>query len=248
MLGTLIVTGASRGIGASIARLAAAKGYAVCVNSNVSMDAAQRVAADIVAAGGKAIAVQADVGDESQVHQLFTEVDRALGPVTALVNNAGITGPAGLLESIDGATLARVWQVNLTGSFLCAQQAVRRMSPRHGGSGGAIVNLSSTAARMGGGGAMIHYAASKAAIDAFTRGLAAEVGPDHIRVNAVRPGLIATTIRAAFGGDAFDEQMIPHVPLRRIGTPEEVATAVLWLLSPDAAYVTGEIMEIAGGL
>lgn len=248
MSGVLVVTGSSRGIGAAVARAAAQRGYAVCVNSTSSFEDAERVAADIAAGGGKAVAVRADVGDEGEVSALFAAVDRQLGPVTALVNNAGVTGPVGTIEALDAATLSRVWQVNLTGSFLCAREAVRRMSTKNGGKGGGIVNLSSVAARMGGGGAMIHYAASKAAIDAFTRGLAAEVGPDGIRVNAVRPGLIATTIRQPFGGDAFDQQMIPHVPLRRIGAPEEVAAAILWLLSPESAYVTGEIMEIAGGM
>jgi len=243
----MIVTGGSRGIGAAIARLAGRRGYHVCVNYHRSEAEAGRVADDIAATGGRAITVQADTSSEADVLRLFRQVDRELGPVTALVNNAGIPGPQGRVESLALADLLGVLGVNVVGCFLCAREAVRRMSTARGGPGGAIVNVSSRAAVLGGAGEWVHYAASKAALDALTIGLAREVGAEGIRVNAVRPGLIDTEIHAASGGGDRLSRLLGNVPLGRIGTPEEVATAVLWLLSDEARYTSGSILDIAGG-
>jgi NAD(P)-dependent dehydrogenase (short-subunit alcohol dehydrogenase family) len=247
MSGVLIVTGAGRGIGAATARLAAARGYAVCVNYARSRESAEGVVAAIKLAGGRAVAVQADVGVESEVARLFESVDRELGIVTALVNNAGVIDKQARLADIDAARIARMFKTNVTGPFLCAREAVRRMSTRQGGAGGAIVNVSSAASRIGGGGEYLDYAASKGAIDTFTLGLAKEVAAEGIRVNAVRPGIIYTEIHAAGGEPGRVDRMKSFVPLGRGGQPEEVAAAILWLLSDEASYITGTIVDVAGG-
>ena len=243
----LVVTGASRGIGAAVARLGAAAGYAVCVNYCRDRTAAECVVADIAQAGGRALAVQADVAVESDVIALFRAVDAGLGPVQALVNNAGILARQSRVEAMDAARLERILAVNVTGSFLCAREAVRRMSTRHGGSGGAIVNLSSRAACLGAAGEYVDYAAAKAAVDAFTLGLAREVAAEGIRVNAVRPGVIHTDIHASGGEPDRVERVREGVPMKRGGQPEEVAHAVLWLLSGEASYTTGAILDVSGG-
>jgi NAD(P)-dependent dehydrogenase (short-subunit alcohol dehydrogenase family) len=244
--GTLIVTGGGRGIGAATARLAAQRGYAVCVNYLRDAQAAAKVVADIEAAGGRAIAVQADVASESDVVKLF---DRAaqLGPVAALVNNAGILELQGRLDEMSAERLARVFATNVTGSFLCAREAVRRMSTRHGGSGGAIVNVSSMAARLGAPGEYVDYAASKGAIDTLTIGLAREVAAEGIRVNAVRPGVIRTDIHANGGEPGRVDRVKSAIPMKRGGEPEEVARAILWLLSEESSYSTGTFIDVSGG-
>jgi NAD(P)-dependent dehydrogenase (short-subunit alcohol dehydrogenase family) len=247
MSGVLIVTGAGRGIGAATARLAAARGYAVCVNYARSRESAESVVAAIKDAGGRAVAMQADVGVESQVARMFESVDRELGTVTALVNNAGVIDKQARLGDIDAARIARMFATNVTGPFLCAREAVRRMSTRLGGAGGAIVNVSSAASRIGGAGEYLDYAASKGAIDTFTMGLAKEVAAEGIRVNAVRPGIIYTEIHAAGGEPGRVDRMKSFVPLGRGGQPEEVAAAILWLLSDEASYITGTILDVAGG-
>jgi NAD(P)-dependent dehydrogenase (short-subunit alcohol dehydrogenase family) len=246
-LGTLIVTGGGRGIGAAIARLAARHGYAVAVNYVANEDAASGVVREIELHGGKARAIQADVSKEKEVHRLFETAQRALGPVIALVNNAGITGGFSRLEDIEARTFEGVLSVNVTGATLCAREAVRRMSTSHGGAGGVIVNISSRAAQLGSAGEWIHYAMTKGAIDTLTIGLAREVARDGIRVNAVAPGLVETEIHSAAGDPARPERMAAGIPLGRAGKPEEVAEAVLWLLSPAAAYVTGTILPVSGG-
>ncbi len=243
-----VVTGASRGIGEATARLAAARGYAVCVNYCADAAGAAAVVADIERGGGTAIAVRADVASEADVDALFARVDRALGLPAALVNNAGILGRPGPIDTADAATIRRLFDVNVLGTMLCARAAARRMSTRRGGAGGVIVNVSSIAARVGAAGPWLPYAASKGAIDTFTAGLAKELAPDGIRVNAVSPGLIKTRIRADAGADpAIDDAIVAQVPLQRIGTPEECAAAILWLLSDEAAYVTGAVLPVTGG-
>ncbi|GHO57364.1 SDR family oxidoreductase [Ktedonobacter robiniae] len=246
-LGSIIVTGASRGIGAAIARLAGAHGYPVAVNFTSDEVAAQEVVSHIVAAGGRAIAVQGDVAREEDVMHLFERAERELGPLQGLVNNAGITGGLARVEEISTEVLTRVLAVNVVGTILCAREAVRRMSLRHGGTGGAIVNISSLAARRGGAGEWVHYAASKGAIDSFTIGLAREVANEGIRVNAVAPGLIETDIHATSGAPDRPERLAPTVPMQRAGTANEIAEGVLWLLSSAASYTTGTILEIGGG-
>lgn len=244
---TLIVTGGSRGIGAATAELAARRGYAVCVNYRRREDAARGLVDRIRAGGGTAVAIGADVSVESEVTALFQRVDRELGPLTALVNNAGILEPQCRLEDLQADRLSRVFSTNVIGSFLCAREAVRRMSTRHGGSGGAIVNVSSVAARLGAAGEYVDYAASKGALDTMTVGLAAEVAGEGIRVNGVRPGFIYTDIHADGGEPGRVDRVKAHLPLRRGGRPEEVACAILWLLSDEASYTTGSTLEVAGG-
>jgi NAD(P)-dependent dehydrogenase (short-subunit alcohol dehydrogenase family) len=239
----LIVTGASRGIGAAVARLAAARGYPVAVNFSRDRQGAEALAREL----GRAIAIQADVGDHAQVRQLFEAAELELGPVRALVNNAGVTGGFARVDSIDAAAVQETLRVNVIGTMLCSCEAVRRMSTRHGGSGGSIVNISSLAARTGGAGEWVHYAASKGAIDTFTIGLAREVAGEGIRVNAVAPGLIDTGLHAAAGEPGRLNRLAPSIPMGRHGTAEEVAEAVLWLLSDGASYVTGTILEAGGG-
>ncbi len=248
MPGVLLITGAGRGIGAATALAAARAGYAVGVNYQRDAAAAAGVVAQIQTAGGQALAVQADVADPDAVARLFDQVEQALGPLTALVNNAGTTGRITRFESLDLATLRRTIDVNLIGSMLCAKEAVRRFSSAHGGQGGAIVNLSSVAALTGSPGEYVHYAATKAAIEAFTRGLAREVASERIRVNAVAPGTVQTDIHAAGGDPERPARVAARIPLGRVGAPEEIAAAILWLLSDAAAYVTGSILTIAGGL
>ena len=247
MSGIVVVTGASRGIGAATARLAGGRGHAVCVNYVHARDEAETVARHIREAGGRAIAVGADTSVEADVERMFADVDDAFGAVTALVNNAGITGGFRRVEDVDAELLERVLAVNVTGCFLCAREAVRRMSTKRGGKGGVIVNVSSTASWLGGGGEWVHYAASKGAIDTFTVGLAREVAGEGIRVNAVNPGLIATGLHAAAGAPERIERLASAVPLGRGGTPDEVAEAILWLISDAASFVTGARLPVSGG-
>ena len=243
----MLVTGGGRGIGAAICRMAAAEGYAVCVNYRRDARAAEALAGEIVAGGGRAIAVAADVAVESDVQRLFETVDSELGRLSALVNNAGILEKQTRLEDIDAARLARVFATNVTGSFLCAREAVRRMSTRRGGAGGVIVSVSSIAARLGGAGEYVDYAASKGAVDTMTIGLAKEVVEEGIRVNAVRPGVIYTEIHASGGEPGRVDRVKDAVPMKRGGQPEEVARAVLWLCSDAASYTTGSFLEVSGG-
>lgn len=242
-----LITGASQGIGAATARLLAKTGYLVAINYRSQKDAAMRVADELNAGGVKAITIQADVGRETAVLGMFETVDRELGPIHALVNNAGITGGYARVEDVSVQQIEEVFRINVTGAVLCAREAVRRMSTKRGGQGGSIVNISSIAAKLGSPGEYVHYAASKAAIDALTVGLAKEVATDGIRVNAVAPGLIETGIHAANGDPGRLERLRPTIPMQRPGTPEEVAEAVSWLLSDAASYVTGSILAIGGG-
>jgi NAD(P)-dependent dehydrogenase (short-subunit alcohol dehydrogenase family) len=243
----LIVTGGSRGIGAATARLGAQRGYAVCVNYVSNRKAADEVVAEIERGGGKAIAVAADVSSEPDVVRMFETVDKSLGRVTALVNNAGTLEKQMRLEQMDAARLARMFAVNVTGCFLCAREAVRRMSTRHGGKGGAIVNVSSGAARLGSPGEYVDYAACKGAIETMTIGLAREVADEGIRVNAVRPGHIYTEIHALGGEPGRVDRVKASVPMKRGGQPEEPARAILWLLSDEASFSTGTFIDVTGG-
>jgi NAD(P)-dependent dehydrogenase (short-subunit alcohol dehydrogenase family) len=243
----MIVTGGGRGIGAATARLGAQRGYAVAVNYERNRDAAESLAREIEKSGGKAIAVQANVAAEADILRLFETVDRSLGRVSALVNNAGIVDRGTRVEQMSAARIARMFAINVTGSFLCAREAVKRMSTRNGGGGGAIVNVSSIASRLGGAGEYVDYAASKGAIDTFTVGLAKEVGPEGIRVNAVRPGIFRTDIHLASGDPARVERIGPSAPLQRPGEAEEVAHAIVWLLSDEASYMTGALVDVTGG-
>jgi NAD(P)-dependent dehydrogenase (short-subunit alcohol dehydrogenase family) len=245
--GVVLVTGGGRGIGAATARLAAKRGYAVCVNFTSAAGPAEALAAEIVKAGGRAFAHRADVAREDEVETLFAAVDRELGPVTALVNNAGLTGQISRLDAAEPVKLRRVVEVNVLGVLFCARAAVKRMSTRNGGAGGAIVNISSAASFLGSPGEYVWYAASKGAVDSFTIGLAKEVAGEGIRVNAVAPGMIATEIHAS-GGDAGRlERIGKTVPIGRYGEAEEIAEPVLWLMSEEARYITGEILRVTGG-
>jgi NAD(P)-dependent dehydrogenase (short-subunit alcohol dehydrogenase family) len=243
----VIITGGSRGIGRAAALAAAAAGYDVAVSYRQDRRAADDVAGQVRTLGRRALAVKADSADEADVVRLFAEAERELGAIVALVNNAGIVGRSGRLEDMTAAEVARVLAVNVVGCFTAAREAVKRMSTRHGGAGGAIVNVSSAAARLGSPGEFVHYAASKGAIDTFTIGLAREVADEGIRVNAVRPGMIDTEIHASSGTPERVARIIPSVPMKRIGTPEEVAQTILWLLSDSASYVTGAIVDVSGG-
>jgi NAD(P)-dependent dehydrogenase (short-subunit alcohol dehydrogenase family) len=243
----VLITGGSRGIGAATALLAAQKGYAVAVNYTANSLAADEVVRQIRASGGTAITVQADVGVEAQVMAMFEKVDAKLGPINALVNNAGVVDVACRVDEMSVARLRRMFDINVLGSFVCAREAVKRMSTKHGGAGGSIVNVSSVAARLGGPGQYVDYAASKGAIDTFTVGLAKEVALEGIRVNAVRPGIIDTDIHASGGQPDRASQMAPQVPMQRPGTAHEVAQAIVWLMSDDASYTTGSMVDVAGG-
>ncbi|MEO3428136.1 SDR family oxidoreductase [Pelagibius sp. CAU 1746] len=247
MAETLLVTGGGRGIGAAVARLGAAAGYAVCVNYRSDAAAAEAVVEEIESAGGRAVALQADVARQEEVERLFAAVDAALPPLGALVNNAGITGRAGKLEEASAQTLRDVIELNVLGVMWCCQAAVRRMARRHGGRGGAIVNISSGAATLGSADTFVWYAASKAAVDTLTLGLAQENARDGLRVNAVAPGLIRTELHADSGLPDRLETLPPQTPMGRPGEPEEIAEAVLWLLSGKASFTNGAVLRVTGG-
>ncbi len=244
---TVIVTGGSRGIGAAACRLLAERGHAVAVNYTRDAGAAEALVASIRAQGGQALAVQADVADAAQVAALFARVDRELPPLSGLVNNAGVVDLPARVDEMDAARLQRMFAINVFGSFFCAREAVRRLSTKHGGRGGAIVNISSAAARLGSPAQYVDYAAAKGAIDTFTVGLAREVATEGVRVNAIRPGIIETDIHASGGLPERAKQMAPMVPMQRAGSPEEVAQAIVWLLSDAASYSTGAILDVSGG-
>jgi NAD(P)-dependent dehydrogenase (short-subunit alcohol dehydrogenase family) len=245
--GTLIVTGASRGIGAAIATLAGERGWAVAVNYCSGESEAKQVVEKINSRGGRALAVPGDIALERDIVHMFETAERELGPVKGLVNNAGITGGFARVEDVTAAAIDRTFAVNVRGAILCCREAVRRMSTKHGGSGGAIVNISSRAAQTGSAGEWVHYAASKGAIDSFTVGLAREVATESVRVNAVAPGLVDTGLHAANGEPERLERLKGTIPMHRAGTPHEIAEAVLWLLSPEASYTTGAILAVGGG-
>lgn len=243
----LLITGGSRGIGAATALLAAQRGYAVAVNYTANSLAADEVVRQIRAAGGQAITVQADVAQEAQVVAMFEKVDAKLGRLTALVNNAGVVDVAQRVDEQSLARWRRMFEINVFGSLLCAREAVRRMSTRHGGTGGAIVNVSSVAATLGAAGQYVDYAAAKGAIDVFTLGLAREVAAEGVRVNAVRPGIIDTEIHASGGQPDRAQRLAGQIPMQRPGTAQEVANAIVWLLSAEAGYATGSILDVTGG-
>jgi NAD(P)-dependent dehydrogenase (short-subunit alcohol dehydrogenase family) len=247
MTGTIIVTGSGRGIGAATALLAGQKGYAVCVNYTKRSEQAEQVVAAIRNGGGKAIAVQADVSDEAAIKHLFDTAISELGPLVALVNNAGITGLLGRLVDTNPQSLRRVVDINLIGTMLCSREAIHRMSTAYGGKGGGIVNISSRAIYSGGANTYVHYAASKAAVENFTLGLAREVANEGIRVNCVCPGVIETEIHASAGDPQRLQRLASDIPMQRVGKPEEIAEAVLWLLSEQASYCTGSVLMVSGG-
>ncbi|WP_312928462.1 SDR family oxidoreductase [Stutzerimonas nitrititolerans] len=243
----MLITGASRGIGAATARLAAAEGYALCLNFHHRADAAQQLLEELKSTGTQAIAVAADVADETQVARLFAAIDEQFGRLDVLVNNAGMLERQMRLDEMDAARLMRVFAVNVTGSFLCAREAVKRMSTRYGGQGGSIVNVSSIAAKLGAPNEYIDYAAAKGAIDSMTLGLAKEVAAEDIRVNAVRPGVIRTEIHASGGEPGRVERVKASVPMGRGGEAEEVAEAILWLAGEKASYTSGALLDVSGG-
>jgi NAD(P)-dependent dehydrogenase (short-subunit alcohol dehydrogenase family) len=242
-----IVTGGSRGIGAAIAKLLGSNGYSVAITYASDQTAAKNVLDHLTGIGSRAAGIQADVSQEADVLRIFEIAQRELGPIRALVNNAAITGGKARVDEIDAAKLTQMLAVNVAGTMLCSREAVRRMSTRRGGSGGAIVNISSLAARTGSAGEWVHYAASKGAVNTFTIGLAREVANEGIRVNAVAPGLVDTELHAANGEPGRIARLNPTTPMQRAGTPEEIGQGVLWLLSDAASYVTGTILEIGGG-
>ncbi len=241
----MLITGAARGIGAAVAR-AAAPTYDVVVNFVASTEAAEAVAADVRAAGAEALVHRADVGIESEVVQMFAAIDQRFGRLDVLVNNAGIAGGYGRLQSVTANSLATLWAVNITGAFICAREAIARMSTESGGRGGSIINISSKAAVIGGAEEWVHYAASKGAIDTMTAGLSKEVATEGIRVNSIRPGLIESDFHLHATPGRVD-RMAPVIPMRRAGTADEVAAAVLWLASAQASYVTGAFLDVSGG-
>lgn len=243
----LLITGGSRGIGAATAEIAGSSGYATCVNFLKNKYAANQVVDKIIAQGGRAIAVRADISKEQEVVELFRSVDKNLGNITALVNNAGILETQMRIEDMDARRLNRVFSTNITGSILCAREAIKRMSLKNGGNGGKIVNISSAASRLGSPGEYVDYAASKGAIDTFTKGLSIEVAEDGIHVNAVRPGFIDTDIHTSGGEPRRLERIKDSIPLKRGGRPEEVAKAIMWLLSDESSYTTGSLLEVSGG-
>ncbi|WP_409184251.1 SDR family oxidoreductase [Amycolatopsis sp. VS8301801F10] len=246
-MGVLVVTGGSRGIGAAICELAGSRGYDVVVNYSGDPAPAEEVAERVRSHGAQALAYRADVSDEQQVSELFSAAAE-LGPLVGLVNNAGITGNTpGRLDEQSVETVRRVLDINVTGVFLCCREAVRRLSTRYGGSGGAIVNVSSTASRNGSSGEWVHYAASKAAVNTLSLGLSREVADEGIRVNVVSPGLVETGLHAAAGMPDRIDRLRPGIPLGRAGQPEEIAAAVLWLLSPEASFTVGAVLEVGGG-
>jgi NAD(P)-dependent dehydrogenase (short-subunit alcohol dehydrogenase family) len=247
MAKVMIISGGSRGIGRATALLAARRGYDVAVCYARDAASANHVVDQIAALGRKARSFACDVSRAGDVVRLFRNVDAELGPVNVLVNNAGIIDAQARVDEMSEERIARMFAINVTGSFLCAKEAIRRMSTRHGGTGGAIVNVSSAASRIGSPGLFVDYAASKAAIDTFTIGLGKEVAAEGIRVNAVRPGLIQTEIHASNGDPDRPERLRPTIPMERIGTPEEVANAILWLASDEASYIAGAILDVSGG-
>ena len=244
---TVLITGASRGIGAATARLAAQSGYAVAVNYARNSLAADEVVRDIRAGGGTAVAIQADVAVESEVVAMFAKVDARFGPLHALVNNAGVVDVACRVDAMEWHRLQRIFATNVLGAFVCAREAVRRMSTRYAGQGGCIVNVSSVAARLGGAGQYVDYAASKGAIETLTVGLARELAAEGIRVNGVSPGIIDTDIHASGGQPDRVQRMAPTLPMQRAGTAQEVAQAIVWLLSDASSYTTGAILDVTGG-
>ena len=247
MNSTLLITGGSRGIGAATALLAASRGWDVAINYTRDATAAEAVADRVRAAGRRAWVIQADVAVDAEVVAMFATLDREWGPLGGLVNNAGVVDVAARVDAMGAARLQRMFAVNVLGTMACAREAVRRMSTAHGGTGGVIVNLSSAAARLGSPGQYVDYAAAKGAVDVFTLGLAREVAGEGIRVNAVRPGIIATDIHASGGQPGRVAQIGPQVPMQRAGTADEVAQAIVWLLSADSSYTTGSVLDVTGG-
>ncbi|HXQ52791.1 MAG TPA: SDR family oxidoreductase [Stellaceae bacterium] len=243
MTQALVITGGGRGIGARVALAAARQGCHMALGYQQNRARAEAVVAEVARAGGRAVAIPMELAEEASIVRFFEMIDRELGPIDGLVNSGGIIGPSGRIEAVQGAGLTELWAINITGTMLCSREAIRRMSTKHGGKGGAIVNLSSAASRLGGAGETVPYATSKGAIDSFTFGLGQEVASEGIRVNAVSPGVIDTEIQPP----GRVERIGPMLPMKRIGRPEEVAAAILWLLSDAASYVSGAVLNVSGG-